>query len=63
MGITVPEELDDVESELLVQLYEKLFIENQAPDVLSFLDVLSWHRQWLGNVYLWTGKLRKSNIG
>ena len=51
LGITEPIDIDDVESELLLKLYQKLFIDSNPLSVLSFSDVLSWHRQWLGNVY------------
>ena len=56
-------DMDDVESELLLKLYERLFIDSTAPNSLSFSDILQWHRQWLGNVYEWAGKIRSTNIG
>lgn len=63
LNITEPIDIDDVESELLLKIYQKLFIDSTLPNVLSFSDVLIWHRQWLGNVYEWAGKIRSANIG
>ena len=63
LGITDSEEMDEVERMLLVKLYNKLFIDNEAADSICFQDILGWHRQWLGNIYPWAGKLRTSNIG
>jgi cell filamentation protein len=63
LGILDPTEMDDVESELLLKLYEKLFLDTTLPEQLKFNDILGWHRQWLGNVYDWAGKVRSSNIG
>lgn len=63
LGIVDPTEMDDVESELLLKLYEKLFLDTALPEQLRFNDILGWHRQWLGNVYDWAGKVRSSNIG
>lgn len=63
LNITEPTDIDDAESELLLKIYQKLFIDSTLPSVLSFNDVLSWHRQWLGNVYEWAGKIRSANIG
>lgn len=63
LNITELSEIDDVESELLLKLYEKIFIDSAIPSILTFEDILTWHRQWLGNVYEWAGKIRSSNIG
>lgn len=63
LNITDLSEIDDVESELLLKLYEKIFIDSAIPSTLTFTDILTWHRQWLGNVYEWAGKIRSSNIG
>lgn len=63
LNITELSEIDDVESELLLKLYEKIFIDSVIPNTLTFGDILKWHRQWLGNVFEWAGKIRSSNIG
>lgn len=43
-------------------LYEQLFMVEQPLAALAFDDVSRWHRQWLGNVYDWAGKLRNANL-
>ena len=63
LRISEADEMDEVERILLVKLYKKLFMGNDVADSICFQDVLGWHRQWLGNVYSWAGKLRTSNIG
>lgn len=62
LGITDDAEMETLESGLLLMLYERLFIEGQPPSVLAFEHVRGWHRQWLGNVYDWAGKLRHANL-
>ncbi|WP_025904026.1 Fic family protein [Tatumella sp. UCD-D_suzukii] len=62
LGITDEEEMEALESGLLLMLYEQLFIEGQPPKELAFEHISGWHRQWLGNVYDWAGKLRNANL-
>ncbi len=62
LGITDEEEMEALESGLLLMLYEQLFIEGQLPVALAFEHVRGWHRQWLGNVYDWAGRLRNANL-
>lgn len=62
LGIIDEQEMGDLESGLLLMLYEQLFIENQPPAVLTFDYISTWHRQWLGNVYEWAGGLRNANL-
>lgn len=63
LGVIDPSEMDDIESELLLKLYEKTFLDSSIAESLSFESVVGWHRQWLGNVYEWAGKIRSANIG
>lgn len=56
------QQMDDIESGLMILLYEKLFIDTSPPEMLTFNHIREWHRQWLGNVYEWAGKLRNANI-
>ncbi|OEF53174.1 cell filamentation protein Fic [Enterovibrio norvegicus] len=51
-------EIDDVEAFLLMKLYEKVFSIEESDSNISFTTIIDWHRQWLGNVYLWAGKIR-----
>src|SRR5690606_20311037 len=63
LGISDPAEMDDVESELLVKLYERIFIQGSGFEQLQVNTILSWHNQWLANIYPeWAGKLRLTNI-
>ncbi len=62
LGIIDEEEMEALESGLLLMLYEQLFIEGQPPAVLVFEHISGWHRQWLGNVYDWAGRLRNANL-
>lgn len=62
LGITDVNEMEALESGLLLMLYEQLFIENQPPAALAFEHISGWHRQWLGNVYNWAGKIRNANL-
>lgn len=55
--ITDEHEMDDIETFLLFKLYEKVFSGKTQP-YIKFEDIVSWHRQWLGNVYDWAGKVR-----
>ncbi|MEB6380861.1 Fic family protein [Leclercia adecarboxylata] len=62
LGIADEKQMERIESGLMILLYEKLFIDNQLPVTLTFNLIRKWHRQWLGNVYEWAGKLRNANI-
>ncbi|HCC0172829.1 hypothetical protein DP180_03390 [Enterobacter kobei] len=55
LGIVDEQEMEALESGLLLMLYEQLFIEGQPPAELAFEHISGWHRQWLGNVYDWAG--------
>lgn len=62
VGITTPEDMDELELGLLTQLYEDVLI-NQLPDrQLTIADLKTWHRRWLGNVYAWAGQERVVNM-
>ena len=63
LNIIDSSEIDDAESVLLLKLYEKVFLDSPIADSLTFSDILKWHRQWLGNLYGWAGKIRSYNIG
>lgn len=62
LGIIDEQEMEALESGLLLMLYEHLFIEGQPPEALTFEHISGWHRQWLGNVYGWAGRLRNANL-
>lgn len=62
LGIIDVDQMETLESGLLLMLYEQLFIEAQPPVALAFEHISGWHRQWLGNVYNWAGRLRNANL-
>lgn len=62
LGIVTAEEMDDVELQLLDQLYEKVLSELTADQVIASADLKEWHRSWLGNVYEWAGCERSVNM-
>lgn len=55
-GITDPEEMNRVETDLLKELYLQVF--NSFPEELNFETICQWHRVWLGNIYSWAGQTR-----
>lgn len=63
LGITSPEEMNEVELGLLVQIYENVLVEDLPDRVLTVEDLKTWHRRWLGNVYEWAGQERSVNMG
>ncbi|MCC5827544.1 Fic family protein [Alkalimonas sp.] len=64
LGIVLADEMDDIEVILLMQLYEKVFSPEASESLIfSFEDISAWHRQWLGNVYEWAGKIRNVDMG
>ncbi len=63
LGITDPLELDDVELTLLDQLTVAVFDEVAVDQTLIVADLYEWHRRWLGNVYVWAGRVRSVNMG
>ena len=60
LGLTLKEDIDIAETELLEALY--FGVLNDVPDELTFSDICTWHRRWLGNLYEWAGKLRSVNM-
>ena len=62
-GITDPQDMNNLELELLEQLMFALLDEVTEDQPLTVADICEWHRRWLGNVYRWAGSLRSVNIG
>jgi cell filamentation protein len=62
LGITVIDDINDVELALLNQLYFDVLINNLPDHQLSVGDIKAWHRRWLGNVYEWAGQERSVNM-
>lgn len=63
LGVTDPDEMDEVELDLLVQLYQAVLVEDFPDRTLRVADLETWHRRWLGNVYGWAGAERSVNMG
>jgi len=62
LGITDPDEINDIELDLLGQLYETIFSAEFPNRRLTVSDLQFWHHQWLGNVYSWAGEIRTVNV-
>ena len=63
LGIQDVDEMDEVELDLLIQLYDVVPEEIEVDQQLSVSDLREWHRRWLGNVYPWAGQYRTLNMG
>jgi len=62
LGITSPEEMDEIELVLLEQLYREVLGPDFPVGKLSVADLKDWHYRWLGNVYHWAGEERSVNL-
>ncbi|OOE88634.1 Fic/DOC family protein [Salinivibrio sharmensis] len=62
MGVTDPTKMEDIEAVLLAKLYERVFTGGHFPRQVRVSTLASWHRQWLGNVYLWAGQVRNVEL-
>lgn len=62
LGIVDPDEMDDLESRLLEDLYESVLRRDFPDSRLWVSDLKTWHRRWLGNVYSWAGEERSVNL-
>ncbi|WP_213069398.1 MULTISPECIES: hypothetical protein [Methylomicrobium] len=63
LGITDPEEMDEVELLLLQQLYDRVLIQQLYEGVITVEHLKTWHRQWLFPIYDWAGEERSVNMG
>lgn len=62
VGIASAQDMDELELELLDQLYARLLLEQLPDHRLGVDDLKRWHHQWLGNVYPWAGRERTVNM-
>jgi len=62
LGITDPEEMDEIELGLLDELTNVLFDEIEIDQTITCADICEWHRRWLGNVFEWAGQYRTVNM-
>jgi cell filamentation protein len=63
LGINSVTDMDELELELLLQLYEEVLVQGFPEGTLCVKDLQHWHRLWLGNVYAWAGQVRSVNMG
>lgn len=61
-GITDADEMDDLELELLFELYDEVLRHERPDRRLTVADLKRWHHRWLGQVYDWAGQERSVNI-
>jgi len=61
-GITDPDVMDDLETRLLLRLYERVMREQFPNRRLDVADLMGWHHQWLGNLYDGAGHPRSVNM-
>lgn len=62
LEITDVSEMNDIELELLDQLYDKALSTINIDQVITTNDLAEWHRTWMGNVYEWAGRQRSVNM-
>lgn len=62
VGIRSHEDMDELELQLLRDLYEDVLLHHLPDRVLTVADLKAWHRLWQGNVYPWAGELRTVNL-
>jgi cell filamentation protein len=63
VGITSAADMDELELQLLSELYDEVLLQNLPDRRLTVADLKHWHRMWLGNVYAWAGRERSVNLG
>ncbi len=62
LGVSNPEEMDDIELDLLDRLHDDVLGSVEVDQRLTAADIREWHRRWLGNVYVWAGQYRTLNM-
>ncbi|MDG4868660.1 Fic family protein [Guyparkeria sp. 1SP6A2] len=62
LGITDPAEMQDAETELLLDLYTYVFGSVSPEQRLTVALIKEWHRKWLGNLFDWAGEERSVNM-
>lgn len=62
LGITDPDEMEEVESVALVVISVRLLTSDIAHRRFTANDVRFLHREWLGEIYAWAGEYRSVNV-
>ncbi len=60
LAIVTVDDINEAETELLIKLYQLVIGEGYTE--LTVVDITSWHKKWLGNVYEWAGEYRSVNM-
>lgn len=63
VGISSPDDMDALEMQLLLELYDEVLLQDLPDRPLTVADLKHWHRLWLGNVYAWAGQEHSVNLG
>jgi cell filamentation protein len=63
VGITSADDMDELELQLLGELYDEVLLQHLPDRALTVADLKRWHQLWLGNVYAWAGQERSVNLG
>ena len=59
LGITVQQEIECVETELLFEVTERLLHEVDKKQTITAKNIMQLHKSWLGSVYNWSGTYRQ----
>ena len=62
LGIVDPQDMAEAELVLLEKLYQAVLLDDLPDRCLRILDLKTWHRRWLGNLYAWAGEERAVNV-
>jgi cell filamentation protein len=63
LGIVRVRDMQQVESEALLDLMDALVDEVNDRQRFSVAHLEIWHRRWLGSIYPWAGEYRRVNMG
>jgi len=62
LGIRSKRAMDELEATKLADATDWAIRHVTADQRFTVADICQWHRQWLGEVYLWAGEYRQVNI-
>lgn len=62
LGVNSASVMDDIELDLLVQLYDVIPDIVEQDQQINTADIRDWHRRWLANIYTWAGQNRTVNM-
>lgn len=62
LGVIDADEMADIETVLLMRLYERVLADVAPDQTLTMAMIEEWHRVWLGRVYAWAGRRRAVNL-